>query len=71
MILYLEENKINLDKEYFCGVLKALGWVLIDGQTPNYACGICSMHFHACTENGHLDEKFVKKHVRLILKRLL
>lgn len=69
MVAYLRESKIDLDKDYFCGILKAAGKVIIEGETVKYACGMCSMFYHADTPSGHLDEKIVRKHVKAISSR--
>lgn len=71
MVAYLKENGIRLDKEYFSGIIKAVGKVVLDGNTVNYACGICSQLYHSDdTDDGHLDEKFMRKHVRAIVERI-
>lgn len=70
MTAYLKEKSIKLDKEYFCGILKATGWV-ISGHTIKYACDMCSMHYHDTTnEGGHLDKLIMKKHVKIIVKNI-
>lgn len=70
MVAYLKEQKLSLDKDYFSGILKAVGWVL-DGQAVKYSCDMCSMCYHdTATPDGHLDKKFVSKHVKAITKRL-
>ena len=70
MVKYLKENKLDLSKDYFSGILKSTGWV-VSGHTVKYACDMCSMFYHDSTENGHLDKTFMRKHVRAISKRIL
>lgn len=70
MVKYLKQNKIDLDKEYFSPILKAVNWV-VEGQTINYACGLCSMFGHdTAQENGHLNEAMMRKMVREITKNI-
>lgn len=71
MTNYLKEKHIYLEKSYFSGIIKALGMILQRNDEINYACELCSRLYHSAdTEDGHLDDRFVKKHVRAILKRL-
>lgn len=71
MVAYLEENGIRLKKEYFSGIIKAVGMVVLDGDTVYYACSICSHLYDSDeTDDGHLDEEFMRKHVRAIVKRI-
>ena len=70
MVKYLKQNKIDLDKEYFSPILKAVGWV-VEGHTVQYACGLCSMFGHDTSqENGHLNEAEMRKMVREITKKI-
>lgn len=68
---YLKEKHIYLEKNYFSGTIKALGMILQRNDKINYACELCSRLYHSDdTEDGHLDDRLIKKHVRVIIKRL-
>ena len=64
---YLKEKRIYLEKSYFSGIIKALGMILQKNDEFNYSCKVCSLLYHTDgTKNGHLDNKILKKHVRII-----
>ena len=71
MVSYLKNNNIRLKGDYFSGIIKAVAMVVLDGNTVHYACGICSQLYHdEDMDDGHLNEKIMRKHVKAIVSLL-
>lgn len=71
VVKYFKDKNEFIDKEYFKGILKSVTYVVEDGYSLNYACGLASQLFHdPSNEGGHLKKSYIKKHTKKIIESI-